>query len=123
MSDAYERIIADVERYTEAGERLAKRLLEQSQWNRDDIERLRAGVTLIDSCTGTDSATRSRSMTRILAEFEESRRAIRSSTVLGLVADGLTISEIGQVFGVSRQLANRLVRDARAMYGEEPAPA
>ena len=61
-------------------------------------------------------------MTRLLAEFEESRRAIRSSTVLGLLEEGLTITEIGDVFGVSRQLANRLVKDARTMYGEAPTP-
>jgi hypothetical protein len=115
VSDAIERVIADVQRYSVAGERLAERLLEQSQWNLDDIERLRSGVSLIESCRETGSAERSRSMTRLLAEFEESRRAIRSATVLGLLEDGL--------FGVSRQLANRLVKDARAMYGEASAPA
>jgi ATP/maltotriose-dependent transcriptional regulator MalT len=123
VSDAIERVIADVQRYSVAGERLAERLLEQSQWNLDDIERLRSGVSLIESCRETGSAERSRSMTRLLAEFEESRRAIRSATVLGLLEDGLSITEIGQVFGVSRQLANRLVKDARAMYGEASAPA
>ncbi|HEY5110453.1 MAG TPA: hypothetical protein VII96_12675 [Acidimicrobiales bacterium] len=123
MSGAIERIIADVQRYSVACERLAERLLEQSQWNLDDVERLRSGVSLIESCRETGSADRSRSMTRLLAEFEESRRAIRSATVLGLLEGGLSITEIGQVFGVSRQLANRLVKDARAMYGEASTPA
>ncbi len=120
MHDAIERVIADVQRYSDAGERLAEHLHAQSQWNGNDIASLRSGVSLTESCRITDSADRSRTMTRLLAEFEESRRAIRSSTVLGLLDEGRTVTEIGRVFGVSRQLANRLVNDARAMYGEAP---
>jgi hypothetical protein len=127
MSDAIERVIADVHRYTEAGERLAARLHQHTAWNAEDIERLRGGMTMTESCRATNSADRSRNLTRILAEFEESRRAIRASSVLALLADGMSITEIGVVFGVSRQLANRLVKDARAMYApapiDEPAPA
>ena len=123
MDDAIERVIADVRRYSEAGERLAERLLQQSRWNEQDIERLRSGTSLAESCHTTDSAQRSRDLTRILAEFEESRRAIRSSTVLALLGEGMTVSEIAQVFGVSRQLGNRLVKDARMTYGGAPASA
>lgn len=123
MDDAIEQVIADVRRYTEAGERLAERLHQHTRWNEEDVERLRAGVSLTDSCHATGSAQRSRDLTRILAEFEESRRAIRSSTVLALLDEGMTISEIAQVFGVSRQLANRLVKDARMTSGQTPASA
>lgn len=123
MDDAIERVIADVRRYSEAGERLAERLHQHTRWNEEDIERLRAGTSLTESCHATGSAQRSRDLTRILAEFEESRRAIRSSTVLALLDEGMTISEIAQVFGVSRQLGNRLVKDARMTYGEAPASA
>ena len=121
MDDAIERVIADVRRYTEAGERLAERLHQHSRWNEEDIERLRSGASLRESCRATDSAQRSRDLTRILAEFEESRRAIRASTVLALLEEGMTINEIAQVFGVSRQLANRLVKDARMAVGQAPA--
>ena len=123
MSDAIDRVIADVNRYSEAGERLAARLHQHTAWNNEDIERLRSGVSVTESCRVTGSADRSRGLTRILAEFEESRRAIRSSTVLALIEEGMTISEIGVVFGVSRQLANRMVRDARATIGKAEAPA
>jgi hypothetical protein len=117
MDEAIERVIADVQRYTEAGERLAERLHQQAVWNAEDIERLRSGVSMSESCQTTNSADRSRALTRIMAEFEESRRVIRASSVLGLLEEGRTTSEIGQVFGVSRQLANRLVKDARTLYG------
>ena len=117
VSDAIERVIADSCRYSEAGEVLASRLHEQHRWSLDDIERLRSGVTLTESCRMADSASRSRELTRLLAEFEETRRVLRAATVLALLDEGMTVVEIGQVFGVSRQLANRLVKDAHAHYG------
>ena len=123
MNEAIERVIADVHRYTEAGEALAARLHSTWRGMPRDIERLRSGMTMTESCRITDSAERSRNLTRILAEFEQSRRAIRASSVLALLDEGMTITEIGVVFGVSRQLANRLVKDARAMYAESPADA
>ncbi len=81
VEEAIERVISDVHRYSEAGERLAERLRVQSQWNQDDIERLQAGATLMESVRSTDSAARSRELTAILADFEEARRAIRASVV------------------------------------------
>lgn len=118
MSDATERVITDVHRYTAAAERLVDRLQRHIVWNHEDIERLRSGMTLTESCRVADSAERSRNLTRILAEFEESRRAIRASSVLLLLDEGMTITGISEVFGVSRQLANRLVKDARAGAGQ-----
>ena len=43
VEEPIERVIADVQRYSEAGERLVERLQIQSHWNQDDIERLRPG--------------------------------------------------------------------------------
>ncbi len=100
--------------YTAAGERLIERLRIQSRWNQADIDRLRAGATLMESIRATDSAARSRDLTTILADFEESRRTIRASVVAAALAEGATISEIGEIFGVSRQLANRFVKEHHA---------
>ena len=122
MTEAIERVIVDLQRYSEAGQRLAEQLHQLARLNAEDVERLRAGVSMTEACQLTNSSDRSRGLTRIMAEFEESRRVIRASTVIGLLEEGRTTSEIGQVFGVSRQLANRLVKDARALYGD-PAGA
>ena len=114
MDEAIERVIADVYHYTEAGERLIERLQTQSRWNLEDIERLRRGASLLSAIEATDSADRSRGLTRIMAEFEESRRAIRSSVVAAALAEGATVTQISEIFGVSRQLANRFVKDCRS---------
>lgn len=112
---AIEQAIADIEGFAESAVHLADRLHRQAAWSAEDVERLRSGMSMADACVATNSAERSRTLTRALAEFEASRRAIRASTVLALLDEGMSITDIGKVFGVSRQLANRLVKDARAL--------
>ena len=108
-----ERVIEHIERYTESGDRLIERLQAQRAWNIEDIARLRAGALLSESTKQTRSADRSRDLTRILGEFEQSRREIRAAVVAAALAEGMTVAEIAEIFGVSRQLANRFVKDAR----------
>jgi hypothetical protein len=125
MNEAIERVIEDVYHYTDAGDRLIERLQTQNRWNIEDIERLRGGATLMSAIEATDSAARSRDLTRIMAEFEESRRAIRSSVVAAALAEGASVGQISEIFGVSRQLANRFVKDCRAreqLQADPPLP-
>ena len=121
MEPYLELVIEHIERYTEACDRLIERLQAQRAWNIEDIGRLRSGAKLSDSTRQTRSADRSRDLTRILSEFEQSRREIRTVVVAAAVEEGMTITEIADIFGVSRQLANRFVKDARAQ-GHLPAP-
>lgn len=113
MDAATERVIEHIERYTVACDRLIERLEAQRAWNIEDMGHLREGATMSLSTKQTRSADRSRDLTRILAEFEQSRREIRAAVVAAALAEGMTISEIADIFGVSRQLANRFVKDAR----------
>ena len=123
VDDAIERVIGDVLRYSEVGDRLAERLVRQSVWNLEDIERLRSGSTLGESVRATRSADRSRELTRLLDEFEHVRRDLRTSVTAAALHEGMTITEIGDIFGVSRQLANRLVKEARGQSTGEDANA
>ncbi len=116
MDDAIERVIGDVQRYSVVGDRLAEWLVQQSVSNLEDIARLRGGSTLGESIRATRSADRSRELTRLLEEFEHVRRELRTSVTLAALDEGMTITEIGEIFGVSRQLANRLVKEARSQF-------
>jgi len=118
MNQSIERVIEHVERYTRAGDCLIERLQAQRAWNLEDIESLRDGMTIAQSTKDTRSAERSRSLTRILSEFEQSRREIRAAVVAAALQEGMTISEIADIFGVSRQLANRFVKDSRALIDQ-----
>lgn len=123
MEASIERVIEYIERYSAAGDRLAARLADLRTWNAEDIERLRSGVPISESTRVTGSAERSRSLTRLLDEFESSRRGIRAAVVAAAVEEGMTITQIAEIFGVSRQLANRLVKEARALFDDPGTPA
>lgn len=123
MEASIERVIEYIERYTAAGDRLAERLADLRTWNTEDIERLRSGVRITESTRVTGSAERSRSLTRLLDEFESSRRGIRAAVVAAALEEGMTITQIAEIFGVSRQLANRFVKEARALFDEPGTPA
>ena len=113
MDESIERVIEDIGLYTLAGERLIERLDAQNRWNREDIERLRDGASLSESTRATPSADRSRDLTRILAEFEQSRRRIRASVTAVALHQGMSVIQISEIFGVSRQLGNRFVKESR----------
>ena len=115
MDPAIERVIEYIERYSAAAGRLRTRLEAQQAWNSEDVGRLRAGASLSESVKATRSADRRRDLTRIMDAFETSRREIRAAVVAAALAEGMTITEIADIFGVSRQLANRFVRDARSL--------
>ena len=124
MEPAIEQLIEHVARYSAAGDRLKERLEAQRAWNDEDVERLRAGATLSESTRATNSAERSRDLTRIMGEFEASRREIRAAVVVAALDEGMTVTDIAEIFGVSRQLANRLVKEARNLgYLPDPTPA
>src|SRR3974390_1468975 len=108
MDASIERVIEHIERYTRAGDHLIARLEAQRAWNLEATHRLRHGATIARSSRDTRSAERSRDLTRILSEFEHSRREIRTAVVAAALSEGMTISEIADIFGGSRQLANHM---------------
>jgi predicted XRE-type DNA-binding protein len=122
MDDPIERVIADVLRYREATRRLIEGLENQVASSDDDVELLRSGITMEAKMRRSDSATLSRDLTQRLEEFEEVRREIRVSVTAALRAEGLSAADIGDLFGVTRQLASRFAREAKASLGAVSAP-
>lgn len=110
VTDERDEMMADVRHYIRAGERLEAGLASYNAMNREALDDLLHGMGVAESCKRRDSATLSRHLTSLLADFEESRRRMRASASAALRAEGLTITQIGQVFGVSHQLAGRFAR-------------
>jgi hypothetical protein len=57
MDEAIERVIGDMYRFTEAGDRLIERMQVQSRWNLEDIDRLRTGFTIMPATPLLAAAT------------------------------------------------------------------
>ena len=121
MADPIEQVIADVMRYRVATNRLIEGLQNQVESSDLDIATLRSGITMADKMRRSGSAELSRDLTQRLEEFEAVRREIRVSITAALLAEGLSAAEIGETFGVTRQLANRFARDARGR-GRQVSP-
>ena len=119
MDRPIERVIADVLRYRMASQRLIEGLENQVTSSDEDIEILRSGITMEAKMRRSDSATLSRDLTQRLEAFEEVRREIRLSITAALRDEGLSAAEIGELFGVTRQLASRFARDAKAALGTD----
>jgi predicted transcriptional regulator len=119
MESPIERVITDVLRYREATQRLIQGLENQVTSSDEDVEILRSGITMEAKMRRSNSAKLSRELTQRLEEFEEVRRDIRLSITSALRAEGLSAADIGELFGVTRQLASRFAREARALGSED----
>lgn len=117
MAEPIERVIEDVLRYRAATEQLIVGLRRQTGSSDDDVTLMRSGISMTDKMRRSGSSDLSRDLTRRLEEFEAVRRDVRTSVTAALLDEGRTTTEIAELFGVTRQLAGRLVSEARRTRG------
>jgi hypothetical protein len=79
------------------------------------IAQLKKGTPISASVTGagSDASALRKSTNEHLAEYEHRRHQMRLSFILPALDEGMSIGDIGRTLGVSRQLAARLVKEAR----------
>jgi len=78
------------------------------------VAALQSDRSIADVIAGAPVApTRVKLTERVLA-FDHARKAARHAIVTLLIAEGFTIAEVADVFGVSRQLASRLIHEVQA---------
>lgn len=113
--DQREQAILAVERTVEASVALRKHLVSTERTGRKMISALRRGVPISKSveATGACPAELRQSSHDLIAEFEHCRHEMRAAFLLPSLDEGMTIGEISRTLGVSRQLASRLVKEAR----------
>ena len=113
MADAIDRALRDIWSYREASLNLSGALERQRATMEEFAEAMLSPVPLDVRMRKADSAGLRGDVSERLAEFETARRQVRVSLTAVLVDDGLNGVEVGNLFGVSRQAANRLVIEAR----------
>lgn len=99
--------------YREATDRRIAGLQRQTKGTEEDVSLLRTGMSMADKMRRSQSSELSRDLTRQLEAFEAVRREMRVSVTAALLDEGLSTEAIGELFGVTRQLAGRFVREAR----------
>ena len=96
----------------------ASRKIEQEQAVLADIlADLRSGVPFTETIERVDMGVERESLTTAVAGMEAARRGVRVHMFRALLAEGYSIGEIARLWGVSRQLASRILRDARDIDG------
>jgi hypothetical protein len=78
---------------------------------RDQVE---GGMTVGAALREARVAKHRESLINQLAEFEKLRHEARRMIVHQALAEGLSIAEIGRIYGFSRQLAARYAKEARS---------
>jgi len=112
MVEPIDRVIVDVLRYREAMSGLIEAFRRQTSSSDEDVVLVQSGITMADKRRSSGFSDPSRALTQRLEEFEAVRRDVRLAVTTALVHEGLSAPEIGELFGVSRQLAGRFVNDA-----------
>jgi hypothetical protein len=110
-----DRAIGSVEKALEVSAALRRQLLGNERMGRKMISALRRDTPISESVevAGGCAAELRRSTNDLLAEYELARHQMRAAFLLPSLDEGMSIGDISRKLGVSRQLASRLVKEAK----------
>lgn len=112
MSKKRERLVKSIEELLECSVLLRRQLQQYERAMNRIAERLRKGELAIAASRGTTIPTQRRQVTEAIQEFEAARHELRLALFALGQEEGASMSEIGRVLGISRQLASRLAAEA-----------
>jgi len=75
-------------------------------------QHLHAGAPAVGAAKGTGIPAERQHVTEAIGEFEAARHQLRLALLAVGKEEGASISEVGRVLGISRQLASRLAGEA-----------
>jgi PAS domain S-box-containing protein len=79
-----------------------------------NLDAVRGGIELRAMLSGSTTSTSRDNLTGAISSVEEARRVARLHLFRGLLAEGCSIGDVARIWGVSRQLASRILREGRA---------
>lgn len=114
MADELEQVTSDLTRYRTASLHLMDALGRQEEVIERSLRVARDPLPLDTHMRTARSAEIRRDVSDRLQDFEMARKDVRISLTSMLLAQGKSGVEVGELFGMSRQAASRLVIEARA---------
>jgi hypothetical protein len=77
------------------------------------LQRTQRGMDLGTALSALDPAASRQAMNDALKAVEQARHAMRLAVFATALDQGISIGELGRIFGISRQLAARYAKEAR----------
>ncbi len=112
MSAKREHLVRQIAELVESAARLRAQLQRYERAMSKISQRLEDGEPAVTAAMGTGIPAQRRLVTETIEEFEASRHQLRLALFALGKEEGASISEIGRVLGISRQLASRLAGEA-----------
>jgi GTP cyclohydrolase II len=106
LLDSYDELM-------ESTEHLARMLRSTKAQNRKTRSQLQKGSSIRDVFTTVPTGDLRQSFTQAMAEVESARHKVRRMAFARGLEEGMTIGELGRIWGFSRQLAARYAKEAR----------
>jgi GTP cyclohydrolase II len=111
--DNRQKALNSFDELMEAAEHLIVTLRATRTHYRKTRSRVEKGSSIEDALSNIPTGELRQSLTQAMAEMEAARHKVRTMTfVLGL-EEGMSIGELGRVWGFSRQLAARYAKEAK----------
>jgi len=110
-----ELAIESIEKALEASATLRRHLLDNERTGRKMIAALRRGVPISESveASGKCAAELRSSTNELLDDYALARHQMRAAFMLPSLQEGMSIGDVARTLGISRQLASRLVSEAK----------
>jgi hypothetical protein len=111
MSTKSEILVRRISDVIEADDRLRQVLLDYRRANVNLAKRIGNGDPGVIALTNLNASIRRRTVTESMEEFESARHLLRVALFALCMEEGASISDVGKVLGISRQLASRLAAE------------
>ncbi len=105
-------LVDRIEQLVESSVHLREQLLRYEKAMATIVQRLETGAPAISASKGTSIPSERRQVTEAIEEFEAARHQLRLALFALGKEEGASMSEVGRVLGISRQLASRLAAEA-----------
>ena len=106
LTESYDELI-------QSTEILIEKLRSTRTSNRKTRSQLQNGSTIRETFSAIPTGELRQSLTEALAEVESARHKVRQLAFARGLAEGMSIGELARIWGISRQLASRYVKDAK----------
>lgn len=113
VPDKRQTVIGEINDLIEANKELRRRLVASEAVLRRGVRRLEQGADLTSTLMSARPAERRRGINDALRALETVRHNFRIAVTAAALEEGMNLSDIGRVFGISRQLVQRYAQEAK----------